>query len=168
MVGFAGKAWCAGRRDCGVNDETRPMSHSRVCANMTVSSEETQGGLNSSETALFFHRYPSHLSVNKPLIAVWTRFQPTCQKDGFSTSGSHFVKQVQIYVFLRRKLLGAYGWSVFSLLFVIVWPVKNCYAIFSLFSLCAFWVSWVVRMWLCRLTIGPAGTFMWHLRGPRI
>lgn len=122
--------FCAGRRDSGVNDETRPMSDSRMCANMTLSSEESQGGLNCSETALFFHHYPSHLSVNKPLVALRMRFQPTCQKDGFSTSGSHFVKQVQIYVFWKRKLLGAYEWSVFSIFF--------CYCLTSNVLFCYF------------------------------
>lgn len=83
----------------GENEESHQMLDSLVCANISVSSVEVQGGLSCSETALFLSHHPSFSCVNKLLIALQTTLQLAHQTNAFSTTETHLIKQVQIYVF---------------------------------------------------------------------
>lgn len=87
------------------------MLDSWVCANISVSSVEVQGGLSCSKTALFFNHHPSLSCVNKPLVGLQMRLQLAHQTNAFSTIETHLIKQMQIYVFCilrwKRKQLRA-------------------------------------------------------------
>lgn len=108
-------------------------------ANTMLGSVEAQGGLNRSERALFIHHHPSHLPVNKPLKALWTRYQRTCQNDRLSTSGTHLVKQVQIYVLcsLQRKKSNICWEFICEVFFQFGKSDRWC--VVQLFSVCLLW-----------------------------
>lgn len=130
-------------------------------ADTSLSSVETGAGLNRSERALFIHHDPSHLPVNKPLMALRTRFQLTCQTDRFSTSETHLVKQLQIYVLCSLQTMRSdICWGLIGERFF--WC--NCLTLLFSYFQCVYFeivfqtvrnthVSWLLHNFVCGLGI---------------
>lgn len=147
------------------------------------------------EEILAWMMFDSRVCANTRRRVVWTAlkqpFSSTINHHilGFNKCDTSGLNNCRFMSFVFCSLhFGVHRWSVFSVVFLIVWPVKYCFAvIYSAFTLKLlakllkilmfpglwstlheFWALWVVCVWCCRLTKGPVGKFIWHRRGPRI